>query len=106
MAVGDDRPTSSTAPPVRSPHRVCLDQEGGGLFEHVLDGLEELGGHGAVDEAVVAAHGHAHDGADAEGLFASRVGIDDGLIDGGADGEDGSVRWVDDGSEVVDAEHA
>src|SRR5829696_778564 len=72
-----------------------------GILDQPPERLEEPGADGAVDDAVVAAHRHAHALADDGGAV-----LDDRPVLRGADGEDGRLRRVDDGRELVDAEHA
>src|SRR4029453_17159812 len=73
--------------------------------ERILDQtpqrLKEPSTNGAVDGAMVAAHGYVH-------LFARHGAaiLWNQHIARGADGEDANLRRVDDRSELVDAEHS
>src|ERR1700722_8278805 len=70
------------------------------VFDELAEGLQELGAGGAVDDAVVATHGDAEVLADCDGA------VDDGGFGfDGADCQDTRFWRVNDGGELVDAEH-
>src|SRR5947207_3085322 len=64
------------------------------LFEQALEGPQELGGHRAVDGAMVGGQGDGHHRAGDE-----PIALDDRAPLGGADGEDGDLGEVEDGVE-------
>ena len=64
---------------------------------------QEGGSHGAIHQAVVGTECQVHDGSDGNGVIFVH---DHRLASDCADGQDGGLGWVDDGSERADAEHA
>lgn len=69
-----------------------------------LEGLEPGGGNGTVDNTVVARKSDLHHVADSKAVLLGLIRHQ--LLGSAADGEDARLRGVDDGSEVLDAEHA
>jgi hypothetical protein len=65
-----------------------------------FDRVKEFRAEQAVDDAVVAGERERHALTDDDFVL-----FDHGLFDGGADGEDGGVGWVDDRAESIDARH-
>ena len=65
-----------------------------------FDGVEEFRAEQAVDDAMVAGERERHALADDDFVVFNHR-----LFDGGADGEDGGVRRVDDRAEAIDAGH-
>src|SRR5437868_14122478 len=78
-----------------------LEQHRQRVFDHLLEGGDPLRADRAVDDAVVAGQGAAHNRGDGECAVPH-----DGALLARADGENDSMRRVDDGSEILDAVHA
>ena len=79
-----------------------LNQQERGIFEQVAEFLEILRAEGAIDHAVIAAHPDRHAMAD-DDLVAI---IDDWLFGDRADGENETLRRINDGGKTVDAHAA
>ena len=84
----------------QSPPHPISEQHRCRLFEQALEGLEELGGQGTVHGAMVGGEVDGHHGADFQ-----LVAHDDRPLLRRADSQDADLREVEDGVEVVDAEH-
>ena len=78
-----------------------LEEEAGGFFQVAFDFVDELGGVGAVDDAVVGGDGALHDVGDGDLAV-----TDHGLLSYAAHGDAGALLGIDDGDEIVDLEHA
>src|SRR5579859_7515142 len=89
-------------PGVGMPVQPGSDEEPEGAFDQLLEPAQPPGGYGAVDRPVVDAEDDLDELREPD---APVVGLD---RQGGrrADGEDPGLGWVDDGRELLDAEHA
>ena len=70
------------------------------MLDGFADRLQPPGRHGAVDDTVVVRQRCGHSMANFDGIAPHHR-----LLHGSSNGEDRAVGWIDDGSEMVNAEH-
>src|SRR5262245_29203981 len=95
------KPQVSESPKARTVFMARLRHHQRGFFDEHLERLEQLGAQRAVDGAVIDRERAHHLGPDLD-----LVADNDGFLLTRTHRQDGRVRRIDDGGDILDAEHA
>lgn len=86
--------------------QLSSEQHSLGVLDELLELLAPQRGNGSIDDPMIAAQGHIHHVDNLKLLVAVGVIVRHDLLEGATDGQDASLRRVDDRAEVVHAVHA